>query len=878
MSEIRNLTRNGETFYPLTHEKAVIGMEDFKDTITTQIEQYEPIQITGDVTNAPDEEDITADSNNLLKFKNRNNLYGLGKVILRRGSSFASQVTLANTIYVIQYNFDLDSARINVPNGSILLFEGGTLSNGTLVCADLYDVRLVYYQDQSEILSGVTLEGNFIHKACDKDTIREILVDNSSITKDANDVLSVKEGGIQNTHLNGNVVDNSSISLDTNNKISIKDGGVTGNKLNSGIVNADDLSIVNNKIQLSNRGTTDGIGKVILRRDQSFASQLTQTNTIYVILYNFTLTSNVTIPADCILEFDGGSISGAYTLTGTNTGIRAELVKIFNTDVTLAGTWNIINVYPEWFGATGINDDYVAIQKALMLGANHTVVFSRGRTYKMSYRAEVFSNTELIIDGVIENINYGGFALFSTIVEHGGYTGYHDIYIHGNGTIDQKGQNGSGLQPAQFCITPISLGHNYNITIEGITLKNWRDGHHAIEVTGSKNVLIKNVKFLGVLNEIDGEQCEAIQIEDVKQGGTTAIPYDGTTTKDVVIDGCVFSKSDECPDMVVAIGDHSGLVDPTMSDDSIFSNITIKNCIFKDINYNSVNGDMWILRFRSSYKNLVIKDNRFENIERFIIELPEYSEHIAIEGNYIKKQKNIPGFDEYIISLKNAHYVNFVNNIIDDVYESVLNIKNCSNINIKNNIFKDNGISTIFFSNTASSNVVICNNSFINCGCLSSASNSYPVVWIQIPVTSLRIFDNFVELAEHSSKPFHLPSTGWSSTILFKDNMIANATNLTTRELQDLYEQLSRFGYISESASMGGYYTMYYTDNPNVTTKGPTSNRPKAWLSSDGFLSKDHNIGIGYRYFDTDLNKPIYVKDIDSNNNVIWVDATGAQV
>jgi len=30
MAEIRNLTRNDETFYPLTHEKEVIGMEDFK--------------------------------------------------------------------------------------------------------------------------------------------------------------------------------------------------------------------------------------------------------------------------------------------------------------------------------------------------------------------------------------------------------------------------------------------------------------------------------------------------------------------------------------------------------------------------------------------------------------------------------------------------------------------------------------------------------------------------------------------------------------------------------------------------------------------------------------------------------------------------------
>ncbi len=400
MAEIRNLTRNGETFYPLTHEKAVIGMEDFKDTITTQISQYQPIEITGDVTNAPDEEDITSDSNNLLKFKNRNNLYGLGKVILRRGSSFASQVTLQNTIYVIQYNFDLEGARINIPNGSILLFEGGSLSNGTLVCADLYDVRLVYYQDISVIFNSVTLEGNFIYKACDKDTIREILVDNSSITKDVNDVLSVKASGIQNIHLNGSVVDNSSISLDTNNKISIKDGGITGNKLNSGIVNTDDLSIVNNKIQLANRGTTDGMGKIILRKDQSFASQLTQTNTIYVIRYNFTLTGNVTVPENCTLEFDGGSISGAYTITGQNTSIKAGLVKIFNIDITLDGTWSLKGLYPEWFGAKGdgVTDDGAIINAVLAMP--YPMVLGLKKTYITSqsllvYR-DIYGNSSTI--------------------------------------------------------------------------------------------------------------------------------------------------------------------------------------------------------------------------------------------------------------------------------------------------------------------------------------------------------------------------------------------------------------------------------------------------------------------------------------------------
>ena len=403
MTEIRNLTRNGETFYPLTHEKAVIGMEEFKETITEQIENYKPIEITGNVTNAPDEEDITSDSNNLLKFKNRNNLYGLGKVILRRGSSFASQVTLQNTIYVIQYNFDLGNARINIPNGSILLFEGGSLSNGTLVCADLFDVRLVYYQDISVILDSVTLEGNFIYKACDKDTTGSISVDNSSIEVNGLGQLTVKAGGIQNTHLNGSVVDQVGLVLDSNNKISIKADGtvsqIIGNMkgVANGIASLDSTGKVpssqlpNNialldddegqavipgfdpetdtlhkaaqvlttaekdqvAANLNNRSATNGMARIELKATDNFKSVVesqTGGNTVFVIKYDFTLSGNVTIPANCVLEFDGGSISGAYTITGNNTGIQAGLVKIFNTDVTLSGTWNVVETYPEWFG------------------------------------------------------------------------------------------------------------------------------------------------------------------------------------------------------------------------------------------------------------------------------------------------------------------------------------------------------------------------------------------------------------------------------------------------------------------------------------------------------------------------------------------------
>lgn len=124
--------------------------------------------------------------------------------------------------------------------------------------------------------------------------------------------------------------------------------------------------------QIDKIDNANGMGKIYLKKDKSFASQITQSNTTYVIQHDFTLTGNVTIPENCILEFDGGSISGAYTITGQNTGVKADLVKIFNTDITLTGSWNVVEAYPEWFGAKGdgITDSGDAIRALFSTGFN----------------------------------------------------------------------------------------------------------------------------------------------------------------------------------------------------------------------------------------------------------------------------------------------------------------------------------------------------------------------------------------------------------------------------------------------------------------------------------------------------------------------------
>lgn len=93
----------------------------------------------------PDEEDLTEvriGSNEYLKFKNKDynpeNFSGLGRNFVRKnivdGINLLSkeQFPTGSTIYVIQYDHDLNGTTLDIPSNSTLYFEGGSISNGTL--------------------------------------------------------------------------------------------------------------------------------------------------------------------------------------------------------------------------------------------------------------------------------------------------------------------------------------------------------------------------------------------------------------------------------------------------------------------------------------------------------------------------------------------------------------------------------------------------------------------------------------------------------------------------------------------------------------------------------------------------------------------------
>ena len=98
----------------------------------------------GVINNAADDEDLysTGGDTNVIKFKdkdyNKENFSGLGRVYLRKNISANKNILSQDMIdksytrYIIQYDYDLNGEKITIPDGCILDFQGGSISNGVI--------------------------------------------------------------------------------------------------------------------------------------------------------------------------------------------------------------------------------------------------------------------------------------------------------------------------------------------------------------------------------------------------------------------------------------------------------------------------------------------------------------------------------------------------------------------------------------------------------------------------------------------------------------------------------------------------------------------------------------------------------------------------
>lgn len=115
-----------------------------------------------------------------------------------------------------------------------------------------------------------------------------------------------------------------------------------------------------------------------------------------------------------------------------------------------------------------------------------------------------------------------------------GYTGYKNISVK-NGVLDGKYIGTSSL---------MRFAHAYNVEISNVTFRSTKDVQHLLTFAACNKVNINKCSFLNmqISEKLENYNCEAVQIDILKEGNFTYPAYDGTTTKNVTVSQCVFNN------------------------------------------------------------------------------------------------------------------------------------------------------------------------------------------------------------------------------------------------------------------------------------------------------------------------------------------------
>lgn len=227
-------------------------------------------------------------------------------------------------------------------------------------------------------------------------------------------------------------------------------------------------------------------------------SKFNKSNVIYKIVNDINLGNAVlTIPANCTLDFQGGSFSNG-TIVGSNTTIISNNTVIFK-EITFSGSFNIENVTESIFSYNNYLDLFYNISaisnenyyNKIVINNNYIIDSVPTDDYKILI---LKSNTDLILNGKIEvkELSYPKYRIIHSLnsnnirITGGELIG--DVETH----ITTDGEFGYG----------ISLVSCSNVTITNtIIRKCWGDGifiardnwDSPTDVRPCKNILIENV-------------------------------------------------------------------------------------------------------------------------------------------------------------------------------------------------------------------------------------------------------------------------------------------------------------------------------------------------------------------------------------------------
>lgn len=353
-------------------------------------------------------------------------------------------------------------------------------------------------------------------------------------------------------------------------------------------------------------------------------------NTKFVIKWDYVLVDDITIPANCVLEFDGGSISGEYMIEFNNCYLSGN--PILNVS-TISGSILNNNIHTDWFNGC---PNYIKL--VFTIAEGKTVIFPSNGVIDIDYSFIIPSNC--IVEGnncKINILNTSDYIYESTRISNEGFTKdvlNKNITIRNLHFLVDKDNSGCRL---------MSFFKIENLVIDGCTFyaeesTDKTKGRYLFDIYGAaKNVVLKNCVFnniaesqLGLcieIRSIDGkiENITVDNVDVIHSGGDEAIAIFSNTAdaENIVLNNInlkyVKNNIYDCNNLVTlfAYRDDAGYLNNV-----VLSNIKVEAYLAGTIIFQSMNDNR-------------VKNVNLENITIIVPEVNTQASSLAIiKGHY----------------------------------------------------------------------------------------------------------------------------------------------------------------------------------------------------------------------------------------------------
>ena len=344
-----------------------------------------------------------------------------------------------------------------------------------------------------------------------------------------------------------------------------------------------------------------------------------------------------------------------------------------------------------------------------------------------------------------------------------------------NGALNEERTKAKNL-PLINSSGAFAIGNSKNVTISNVTFKDSYQGH-AIQIAGSKNVLVDNSRFLGQAlpkTMKDGQiiSKESIQIEPLtRKGFPYALNDNGQKSENVTIQNSYFGKSEKSGELVTAIGTHY----QTATTENP-SNIKILNNHFDNMMYAGV-------RF-TGFTDILIKGNRFDKKTK------EESEHYRENGAALVNAYSYKNVKDILDLNKHVTITGNVFNIADSNTKAIRVAKDSADylgkvtdITVTKNIIRNNS------KNTKQPNIEMLRVSdklVVSDNIISGGKDG---IVIEESAGSITVLNN--QLSNLTGNPVSLLKTDFNGTSSDTNNSVGDFNIITENESYKIFSQNS---------------------------------------------------------------------------------------